>query len=309
MENHNSNAQTLRGVLCVLIGGCCWAFSGSCGQYLFMHYNVNPVWLTAVRMLLSGGMITVYMLLRHMDKVKTLISNRKDSLVMLAYAVLGLMLTQFTYFEAINSTNAGTATVLEYIGPVLIMMVVCVANKRLPTLKEGLSICLVVVGIFFIATHGDWGNVIINHSGLFWGLFSAVAMVFYTLLPKTIMPKYGTIMVTGIGILLGGLVFCAITQPWPLRIELPADGVLALMGIVTLGTLVAFPLYLQGVNDIGPVKASMLAGIEPVCATILSVVWLDSVFVIQDFIGFVCILATVFLLSNDDAEVQEQLAE
>ena len=72
--------------------------------------------------------------------------------------------------------------------------------------------------------------------------------------------------------------------------------------MVICGTLMAHPLYLQGVNDIGPVKASMLASVEPVAATVLSGGWLKSDFVFMDFIGFVCIIATVFLLAKADSE-------
>ena len=100
----------------------------------------------------------------------------------------------------------------------------------------------------------------------------------------------------------GGVVFLVLYRPWPLLIDLDLPGILALGGMVICGTLMAHPLYLQGVNDIGPVKASMLASVEPVAATVLSVVWLKSDFVFMDFIGFVCIIATVFVLAKADSE-------
>ena len=302
MDNQAQGSHTLRGILCVLLGGCCWAFSGSCGQYLFMHSGISPVWLTAVRMLLAGAINTLYMVLYHRQKIKTLLSSPRDCLIMLFYAVFGLMLTQYTYFEAINCTNAGTATVLEYIGPVLIMVIVCIGARRLPTIKESAAIVCVMLGIFLIATHGRIDTLIISPEGLFWGLFSSVAMVFYTLLPKSITPKYGAVMVTGIGTLVGGLAFFALMRPWPLVIALPPESLLALAGIVFIGTIAAFPLYLQGVHDVGPVKASMLASIEPVAATVFSVVWLGSAFAVQDLVGFACIIATVFLLADPKAE-------
>ena len=302
MVETNQGRHTLRGVVCVLLGGCCWAFSGSCGQYLFIHSGVSPVWLTAVRMLLAGCLNTLYMIVYHRAKIKALISRPRDCLIMLFYAIFGLMLTQYTYFEAIRCTNAGTATVLEYIGPVLIMVIVCIGARRLPTIKESIAIVCVVLGIFLIATHGRLDTLIISPEGLFWGLFSSVAMVFYTLLPRSITPKYGAVMVTGLGTLLGGIAFFLLMRPWPLIISLPPESLLALGGIVFIGTIAAFPLYLQGVNDLGAVKASMLASIEPVAATVFSVVWLGSTFVLQDLLGFACIIATVYLLAEPGGE-------
>lgn len=67
-----------------------------------------------------------------------------------------------------------------------------------------------------------------------------------------------------------------------------------------MGTIFAYTLYLQGVADIGAVRASMLASIEPVSATLFSVFWLHTQFQWIDLVGFVCILATVFLLAKKE---------
>jgi drug/metabolite transporter (DMT)-like permease len=61
-----------------------------------------------------------------------------------------------------------------------------------------------------------------------------------------------------------------------------------------------FTLLMQGITDIGPVRASMLASTEPVSATILAVVWLNTTFAPTDFIGFAAIMATIFLLAKSE---------
>ena len=218
-------------------------------------------------------LVTVYLLLRHRDRIRVLLHEKRDLLTLVVYALAGLLFSQYTYLAAIEYTNAGTATVLQYIGPVMLMVLVCLWDRRLPDRREVLSILLVLAGTFLIATHGDPGSMVISSKGLFWGLLSALSLVFYTLLPKPIIPKYGAVMVTGLGTFVGGVVFLVLYRPWPLLIDLDLPGILALGGMVICGTLMAHPLYLQGVNDIGPVKASMLASVEPVAATVLSVVW------------------------------------
>ncbi len=47
----------------------------------------------------------------------------------------------------------------------------------------------------------------------------------------------------------------------------------------------------------GAANASMLACIEPVAATVISVVWLKVEFQMIDLIGFVFVLSTVFIIS------------
>lgn len=47
-------------------------------------------------------------------------------------AFCGISLCQFTYFMAIEASNAGTATVLQYLSPILILSAVCIKEKRRP---------------------------------------------------------------------------------------------------------------------------------------------------------------------------------
>ncbi len=79
--------------------------------------------------------------------------------------------------------------------------------------------------------------------------------------------------------------------------------------LAVLGTLVAYTMYLQGVADVGPVHASMLSSIEPVSATLCSVFWLHTSFQPIDLVGFLCILATIFLLAKKKGEPERTMPD
>jgi len=87
---------------------------------------------------------------------------------------------------------------------------------------------------------------------------------------------------------------------WTLPVALDLYGRMAVGGVVIAGTLLAYTLYLQGVADVGAVRASMLSSVEPVSATVISVLWLGTSFQWIDLVGFVCIMATVFLLAEKE---------
>ena len=53
-----NRSRVLRGCLYAGLGGVCWGFSGTCGQYLFAHFEVDTLWLTCVRLLGGGGLLT-----------------------------------------------------------------------------------------------------------------------------------------------------------------------------------------------------------------------------------------------------------
>jgi drug/metabolite transporter (DMT)-like permease len=68
--------------------------------------------------------------------------------------------------------------------------------------------------------------------------------------------------------------------------------------IIIFGTLIAFYSYLNAVKLIGGQKTSLLASAEPLVAVILSVIWLKTPFTYVDWIGTICIISTVFLLTG-----------
>ena len=71
--------------------------------------------------------------------------------------------------------------------------------------------------------------------------------------------------------------------------------VAVLAACVVVGTFGAYALYLQGVKDAGSMRASLLGTIEPVTATIATVVWLGTSFSPAEIVGFVLIIAMVYL--------------
>ena len=288
----------LAGTVCVLLGGIFWGFSGACGQYLFIHYQADSLWLTSVRMLTAGVILCGVSFARDRRAMLAMLRSRRDALQICLFAIFGLLFCQYTYLTTISYSNAGTATVLEYIGPVFILAYVCVSKRRAPNRRELIAVVLALAGTFILATHGNPTTLALSPQALIWGLISAVALALYTLLPVGLMRRWGSIAVTGAGMLVGGVVLMltgSLFRNVP-RLDLP--GVLALGGIVLVGTVIGYTLYLQGVKVVGPVKTSMLACIEPVSATLFATFWLGTPFTPMDLIGFACILATVLLLAR-----------
>lgn len=290
--------RDVRGVLFTLGGGIFWGFSGACGQYLFTNYHVDSGWLTNVRLLCAGVVLVLLSLLKDRERSLGIWKNKRDRLQLILFAIFGLLFSQYTYLTAIAYSNAGTATVLQYLGPVLIMALVCIWGRRLPDKKEITAIILAVLGTFLLATHGDPSSMVLSPKGLTWGLLTAVSLACYTLLPAGLIPRWGSLVVTGYGMLIGGVVLGIGQRVWTIPVNLDGKGYLALAGVVVVGTIFAYTMYLQGVGDIGAVRASMLSSVEPVSATLFSVFWLHTDFQIIDLAGFVCIMTTVFLLAK-----------
>lgn len=294
METQN---RQMTGTMMALAGGTCWGFSGCCGQFLFEQKAVQAPWLVTVRLFFAGIILIMIGFKLNGWRNLRIFKKKEDTVHLLLFAIFGITFCQFTYFMAIQASNAGTATVLQYLSPVLILLVVCVRGKRVPKGLELAAIGLSLLGTFVIGTHGDIHAFHITGEALFWGLLAAVSAMIYTMIPGGMILKYDIYQVLGFGMFIGGLVMSLFVRPWNNPPAWDGGTVGALAGVIVVGTALAFGLFLQGVSMIGPLKGSIMGSVEPISAVVISVFWLKTSFAPADFIGFALILGAVFVLT------------
>ena len=288
-----------KGVLLTVIAAISWGLSGTSGQYL-MAQGVPVNLLSILRLGIAGIVLTIVVLLTDREAFWRLLHNKRDLLQAGLFGIFGLLLNQYAYLQAIHYTNAGTATVLQYVTPVLILIVTCVVARRLPTVAEVFAILFAISGTYIMATHGQFGELAVTPLGLFWGLLSAVTYSLYLLLPTKLIKTYGALPVIGPSMLFAGLVFWLVNWSTPLDLHLTVSTGGAYLGLIGVGTIIAYTLFLRGVSLIGAVKGSLLASIEPVSAVFFSVLIMHDIFYPVDFLGMIFILVGVFLITLKD---------
>ena len=294
------------GMLSTFVGGTLWGVNGVMGNYLFLNKNVTTPWLIPYRLILAGFLLLGYLYYKKGSKIFDILKNPKDLLQIVLFGLIGMLGTQYTYFSAIQFSNAAIATVLTYFGPTLVLIYMCLREKRKPLKYEIVSICLSSFGVFLLATHGDITSLQISFKALVWGILSALSVVFYTVQPESLLKKYGASIVVAWGMMIGGIFITFVTKPWNISVTFDFVTFLVLMLIIVFGTIIAFILYLTGVNIIGPTKASIIACIEPVAATICAILFLGVRFDFLDLIGFICIISTIFIVAYFDKKAKKK---
>ncbi len=292
------------GMLSTFVGGTLWGINGVMGNYLFLNKNVTTPWLIPYRLILAGFLLLGYLYYKKGSKIFDILKNPKDLLQIVLFGLIGMLGTQYTYFSAIQFSNAAIATVLTYFGPTLVLIYMCLREKRKPLKYEIVSICLSSFGVFLLATHGDITSLQISFKALVWGILSALSVVFYSVQPESLLKKYGASIVVAWGMMIGGIFIAFVTKPWNISVTFDFVTFLVLMLIIVFGTIIAFILYLTGVNIIGPTKASIIACIEPVAATICAILFLGVRFDFLDLIGFICIISTIFIVAYFDKKTK-----
>lgn len=297
MEEYKVTEKKNVGILYTLSGGICWGLSGCFGQYLFQSKGITADWLVTMRLVIAGSVLVLLGLCIQKKALCNIWQKPRNRKRLVLFALAGVLVSQFTYFSAVQYSNAGTATVLQSLSSVMILVIVCLREKRLPRrLETGAMICA-LLGVFLLSTHGDIHSMTLTQMALIFGLASAVGAVAYTVLSGNLLREYGVYAVVGFAMLVAGAVMVVFVRPWRFVIAWDMQLVLALGGVAILGTAVAYSLFLKGISIIGPFLGSLLGTVEPITAVIISLVFLKEPFAWMDMIGFALILGTVCVLS------------
>lgn len=88
----------------------------------FDEKTITPEWLVTCRLIASGSVILLGLFLKRRLEIFTIWKDKKDALHMIIYSVAGMMAVQYSFFIAVEASNGGTATVLQYTNPVMIIL-------------------------------------------------------------------------------------------------------------------------------------------------------------------------------------------
>ena len=300
-------AERARGLVCALAGASLWGVSGACAQFLLDGYGVTPAFVTAARALTAAALFVVLLAARYRAAVAAIL---RDGAARRGTALFGvaLFLSQFTFAASVGATNAGTATVLQSLAVVLIMLLACARRRALPRLGDAAGLACALAATWLIATQGNPGALQLPPDGLAWGLVNALSVTFYIMYPKRLYARFGSLPVVGCGMMASAVVSLAVWALgglWGASPSLPAldaTGALVLVaGVGVLGTFVAFGLYLTGVAAVGPVAGGLLGAVEPASATALAALWLGTVVSAADGAGLALMVAMIVLVSRAPA--------
>ena len=185
-------SDRVKGACLTMGGAACWGISGCMGQYLFTRENMDSTWLVPIRLLLAGLLLCGYYFFKDRKQLFAPWNWKADprnTIDLLVYGLAGVSFCQFLYFLTIQLSTAGIATILQDLSPVLILLVLCLQQRRTPRLFELCSILLALLGVFLLTTHGSLTSLAVSPAALAAGLVCACTVVIYTMCPSACRPS------------------------------------------------------------------------------------------------------------------------
>lgn len=285
-----------QGIYLVLLAATLWGSSGVCAQYLFEKYHFSAGGITMLRLLAAGLVLTMLGILQGnhpLAMFRESVTFRR----LLIFSVFGTLLVQLSFLITIQKTNAATATVLQFLAPVVLVLYTVFSKRTLPGLMILIAVLTSLAGTVLMVTQGNLASLQLPLWGIIWGLISAGAAAFNSAYSSALIRQFGTLPVVGISMLIAGCCLMPLCLPGLHLRQLDTAGWLALGYLILVGTAITFSLFLRGAFLTGSQNASILSCAEPLSSTVLSVLLLGVSFGVAEWAGSLLIILSVIFIS------------
>ncbi len=280
----------------ILIAGILW---GSMGLFVRKLNALGLVSMEIVGLRVAVTAAAMFLFLLIFDR-KLLKLHWKDIWCFLGTGILSIVFFNFCYFKAIMLTSLSVAAVLLYTAPAMVMVFSYFlfgekfTKRKLISLFMTFAGCVLVTGILT-----DAGTISI--SGILVGLGAGLGYALYSVFSRYALEMgYHSLTITFYAFLfatVGSIFLTDFRQVVSVAAKSPGIFLFCLaFGI--LCTVIPYLTYTLGLQYVENGKASIIASIEPVTATILGVFLFQERLTLTGAVGIVLVLAALIICSE-----------
>lgn len=292
-----------RGFWLAFCASALWGISGTVLQVVAKNLNIPAMWFIATRTTFAGIILLVVgLFVLPKSEFFAVFKNWKDLLTLLSFAVFGLLANMFTFFHAIKTGNSSTATILQYLSPLFIMIGAILFTKKKTSRVDVISFVLAMIGVALMITRGDIGHLSIPLISVIWGVGSGITAALYITIPQTLIAKYHGILITGWGMLIAGIISNFFNPIWVNPPKMSMASVLGVGTVILLGTVMAFLLMVMSTKYTTAAIISITDAVQPFTTLVLSIIFLQYSVNIPEIIGAVIVVLAIYVLNRYDAD-------
>lgn len=279
----------------IALAGVLWGTSGIFSYWL-TPFGFKPVQMTTMRGFVSMVLIVPFILFKNPKLLKV----PKKEIFFIIGSGVGLFLTAYTYYASMAASSVSTAVILMYTAPVFVLIYsVMFLGEKLNTVKS-ISVFLMILGCALVS--GIVGGMKFSLAGILFGIAAGISYSAYNIFTKILtMHKVDTLTVTSYNFIIMSIIGLAVSNPIEIvtiTSKQPLSIIPLIVGIGVFTCVLPYVFYTMGLKDVPAGTATALGIIEPLSATVFSVVFLGENLTAPLVIGMVLILGAVFALAR-----------
>lgn len=287
------NTKTLKGYTLAILSAVIYGCMPLMAKHIYAD-GINPLTLVFLRNLLALPSLAILALLEK----KTLKIPLKSIPIISLISLFGCSLTPVLLFCSYNYIATGTATVLHFIYPSLVVIISVIFLKKRPSILTIISVFLCFAGICFFYDPSTNFNL----NGAFFALSSGLAMAIYVTLLSLFKNKQvsGFLFSFYIAAISSIIMFivCIAANSLALPQNLVSWGMCLLFAILV--TTLAVVFFQQSAFIIGGEKTSILSAIEPITSVIVGIIFFNEPIIFKILIGIILVIAASILIAVSD---------
>lgn len=291
--------------MAVLGAGISWGFMGYFTRHL-AQIGIGTDGAIIIRCIVAALGFALIMLINDPSGFKV---KPKDFWCFFGSGILSFLFFTFCYFTAISMMSLSAAAILLYLAPSIVTVLSAVLFKEKITPLKAFCVLLSFSGCCLVS--GIGGGVTVTFKGLLFGVGAGAGYALYTIFSRFALERgYSSVTINFYSCVLAGIGAVIIWHPmgmFPIAVSSAGNIVFCIMtGIVTC--FVPYLLYTYGLTGLENGKASVIASIEPVVASLLGIVYFHEDMTLMMLAGIVMVLTAVVLLNRRPQDRKEEKA-
>lgn len=222
----------------------------------------------------------------------------KDTPIFIGSGIISIMFFNWCYFTTINRMNLSLAVILLYTSPAFVVLLSRIFFKEKWNKQKLIALIGTLLGCIFITGIGTKSTADLSIIGLLTGLGSGLGYALYTIFGKIALRSYVPFTVTFYTFMLAAAALIPVTKLWNKSdMLLQTDTLFWAFGLGLFPTVLAYFLYTKGLEKVESSKAAIIATVEPLVATILSIVLYKEGMGLLQVIGTGLIFSSVIIVN------------
>jgi len=231
-------------------------------------------------------------------------------LFLAAFGVVGVALVQWLYFVAIHNLPVGVALLIEFTAPLFVALFARFVYKEQIRRRIWVAVILCIAGLAIVVE--VWAGVAFSTVGVTAALGGAFGLTAYLLMAERERRHRDPVSLSFYGFLFAAALWAVVQPLWKFPWDVLGETVslqgnlsehsspvwLLVAFIIVVGTMVTFSLLTGALRHISATRASIVATLEPVIATVVAWIWLGETFGATQLIGGAVVLAGIFLAQS-----------
>ena len=264
---------------------------------------ISPIGIFTLRSLGAGLMFWILSLFLPAEKVE-----KKDYLKILAAAFLGYFVTQLTFLVAIPDVTPMHCSIISSMSPIYTMFIAAVVLKEPLSWKKAGGVVLSLCGILFLIFNNASGTSGVSESklsGIFLMFLNSLSFSLYLGIFKPVIAKYSVVTFMKWIFLFSALMSLPLSLREVVSLEwtkIPSVQMWELGFLIVFATFVSYFLIPFGQKRIRPTLVSMYSYIQPIIATIISIILCMDILTWQKLMAALMVFAGVFIVSRSRAK-------